>query len=204
VFIPIEIANNIKRYQDALFYNPTESKIARTNAFYLLLRPFLDFLIQGFEKEGLSEAEAETEIYLLCVNLFNKFNIKKSSIITFLEKAIPWQIYQSVTRIRKEKNITTEGDIDEETYSLDGEVYLRENTILFEDRFLCRELSTKQKYIIYVILTSEDDELSLRKVSAKLGIDNHTLANDLLEIKKIFASLTNEAEVIKLGIGVKK
>jgi hypothetical protein len=74
----------------------------------------------------------------------------------------------------------TESD---ETYILPEEYYLSVPGILFENKYLGRILNRDEKYLIYKILISEEEDLSNRNLSKELNLSRENLRTRITSIR---------------------
>jgi len=188
--IPSAQAQRLRDYQNSLFNNPTEPKSERIYVFYLLLRPCLLWLRERLiENFHMRSCEAESELYILCGGLFNSFNYKKSSIVPFLVKHIPWAASKLERKLTKQilKEIPS-GLITmpDEPYKIEEEYYWSVPDVLMNDRYVGKSFTKGEKYVIYTILTSDNEELTVSHLARKCNIDRKTMTQKLLDLKEVF------------------
>lgn len=187
IIIPRDREALIKKYQNALFNNPTEPKSERIYVFYLLVRPLLDWLVDIIKSYDLNKAEIESELYIYTANLFNYYNPNKSSIIPYLKKYIPWTATHLVHKLNRQtlKEQLNNNYIPENYYCLDEEYYWNPNKILFEERYVGKRFTTGEKYAIYRILFLDSSELTTVNLAKELGVSRITMINKLKELQEL-------------------
>lgn len=195
MLIPSKQANLIRKVVGPLFTQPEGTKKQRIKVFYKLIRPLLSWLKEDIINTfGLEPAEAESEIYLFCAILFNKYNFNKSSIIPYLSKYIGLLKTNFYRKLHKQslKEIPS-GLINQEEseYELNEEWYYTVPNILFEDRYIGKLFTFDEKYVIYVLLMSDNNELNLKQLAINCNIDKRVLSKKLNKI----AYLLKEKEV---------
>ena len=178
--IPTRRQELLRKYEKGLFHTKDLPKHERLYGFYLLLRPILGWLKEELIKKGLEPDEAESELYLYSSKLFNEFNTSRSSIIPYLEKAIPWAA-SKLLRTKKEAKITYQ----EEEYFLDEEFYWDPIKILIEDRYVGKMFTRSEKSVISRIL-SEDKDLV-----PNLLVGRKTVYTYLGDIKEVLSKWRN-------------
>ena len=178
--IPTRRQELLRKYEKSLFHTKDLPKHERLYGFYLLLRPILGWLKEALIEKGLEPDEAESEIFLFASYLFDKFNTNRSSIIPYLEKAIPWATAK-LLRTKKEAEITYQ----EEEYFLDEEFYWDPIKILIEDRYVGKCFTRGEKYIILKVLAEEEFS------AADLPIDRKTVYMYLKDIREVLNKWRN-------------
>ena len=187
--IPSAQAQKLRDYQNSLFNNPTEPKSERIYVFYLLVRPHLlwlrDKLIENFHMKN---CEAESEVYIFCANLFNNFNYEKSSIVPYLVKYIPWiasKLERKLTRQLLKEVPSGLINIPEKPYGIQEEYYWKVPNILLTDRYIGKSFTRSEKYVIYMILTSDSKELTKNHLARKCNIDRKTMVSKLMDLREV-------------------
>jgi hypothetical protein len=181
MLIPSARAALLRNYQSVLFSDETHPVSERRYVFYLLLQPILQWVKPILRRESLEADEIESEIFLLCAKIYDLFDSKKSSLVPYLEKQIPWSV-EHLTRRFKKKVI--------KTYSvpadsiIDEEFYWYMPNILIEDRYVGKVFTRAEKYIISKILTSDDDKLTQVDIAKQLGVNRITANRYLSELRE--------------------
>lgn len=190
MYIPSAQAERIRNYQSALFNHPTEPKNERIYVFYLLLRPCLLWLREELRNNfQLKKCEAESEVYILCANLFEGFDYTKSSIIPYLTKHIPWKAYHLQRKLNKQCmkeepcGLIT---IEEEPYETHEEYYWDVPNVLLSDRYIGKCFTNGEKSFIVMIITCDSDELTKNCLAKKCDMDRKTIALKLLDLREVF------------------
>lgn len=181
MLIPSARAALLRNYQSVLFHDKTHPLSERRYVFYLLLRPILEWLKSILMTKGLESAEAESELFIFCSGLFDKFDSTKSSIVPYLNKQIPWSIEHLARRFNK-KEAQFYDVIDYE--ELDEEFYWSIPNILTEDRYTGKVFTKAEKYLIFRILALDDDKLTQVDIAEQLGVNRLTANKYLLEIRE--------------------
>jgi len=185
MFISTNRANLLRTYQNALFHKINIPKSKRIYAFYLLLRPIISWLGTTLLKYNLEEDEVESELYLFCAELFNKFNPQKSSIVPYLEKYIPWIAGHWIDKFKR--TILPEIssgliDIQEEPYYIQEQFYWTPENILSEERYVGKSFTRSEKYVIYTVLRANRSELTQSNLARTCGLSRKTMINKLKEM----------------------
>jgi len=187
MFLPSATRKLLRYYERVLFHDEGYAKSERVYAFYLLLKPLLEWIRIEIRDIGLVDDEIESEIYILCAELFNKYDKNKSSIVPYIERQLPYFVSNCFNRLNK--NYTCQDFLysPNNTYELDEEFYWRTPGILFEDRYVGKCFTRGQKYIIHRILVSDEKELaSKKKLAEACNMSRISMLNKLLEIKDIW------------------
>lgn len=179
--IPSKRKQLFRNFQDALFYKDYSYQ-ERSYSFYLLLRPILEFLkvrLSGY----LEPSEVESVLYLMCIDIFNNYDIDRWSIVPYLENCLPWYI-SKVIREHEEVDdfILLAGE--EENYNTIEEFYWK--NILLEDRYVGKCFTRGEKFVIYNIIESDNDKLSVNALARKLNMKRWAMKKKLQELKEIF------------------
>jgi len=186
MLIPSTQADKIREYQNGLFHREDIPESDRRYALYLILRPRLGWLKQKIKELDIESDEAESEIYLMCCNLFYRFNPKKSSLVPFLTRHIPWEsskLLKKLSKNREEPSGLLESD---EQFFLQEEFYWTIPHILLEDRYIGKSLTRGERYVISVILESDSDELSQVAIANKMNINRKTWISRMNDLQEIF------------------
>jgi len=156
-YLPESRKNIIRAYSGSICSNRWPF-ITRRYVLYLLLRPSLGWLAESISKTGLQPAEADSEIFLICHKLLQKFEPSKSSLLLYLEKRIPWEAAELLKRLRENSVERPSGliNLPEELYEMEDEVYLSTPKFLLEDRFLGKDLSQADKTFILKLITGDE------------------------------------------------
>ena len=191
MLIPSARANLIRSYQNALFYKPTEPKHERQYVFYILLRPILSWVKETMVNDfSLEPEEAESELYLLCCRLFDKFDKDKSTLVPYLKKHLPWKVNHLIRKLNKYSQRELPAGltkIPEEPYKLQEEYYWKIPDLLTTDKFVKKLFTKSLKYYIYKILASEDDKLTKKDLSKSCGISRPTMIKQILELQEVLS-----------------
>jgi hypothetical protein len=181
MLIPSAQAALLRNYQTVLFHDETHPVSERRYVFYLLLRPLLQWLNPILVGKGLEPNEVESEIFLLCSSIYDKFNPAKSSIVPYLEKQIPWSIEHLARRFKKKEATCYSAP---EQYELEEEFYWTVPSILTEDRYIGKVFTRSMRHVIYNILTSDDQDLTTEALARKMQINRLTMRKNLNEIRE--------------------
>lgn len=142
----------LRNYAGTLF-NTEGPQQPRQYTFYVLLRPVLDWAKTAFVEAGLEPDEAESELFLLTIRIFNKYDLTKSSIVPYVERAITWEVSSFIKKLsRKEVRDPFEHEI---SYQMPDEIYLSIPAFLLENKWLARDLSRAEKHLILRLLVNE-------------------------------------------------
>lgn len=188
MLIPSAQADKLREYQNGLFHRNDIPEHDRRYALYLLLRPKLGWLKQKLKELDLEGAEAESEIYLMCCQLFKMFDPQKSSLVPFLTRHIPWEASKLIRKLSKHTDIPSGLIKPDEEYWMDEEFYWTIPHILLEDRYIGNLFTASEKYLIYVILESDTDELHQVSIASKMQINRKTWISRMKELKEILES----------------
>jgi len=187
--IPSAQAQKLRDYQNSLFNNPTEPRSERIYVFYLLVRPCLLWLrgrlIKNFH---LKNCEAESEMYIFCADLFDNFNYKKSSIVPYLVKYIPWmasKLERKLTRYTLKEIPDGLTVVPEDPYYIQEEYYWKVPNILLTDRYVGKSFTLGEKYFIFKLLTSDKQDLSIQKLAKQCDMDRKTMTLKLRDLKEV-------------------
>ena len=184
MLIPARNKNLLRKYEGVLFYSDSQLLEDRIYGFYLLVRPLLGWLKKELVALNLEVDEAESELYILCGALFRRFERDKSSIIPYLEKQLPWQAANLLKTIKKQTRPLEESPYRDMSmpYIMDEEFYWRVPGILFEDKYVGKCFTRGEKYLIYMILTTDDKNLSVKKLADKAQMDRRRMKDILSDI----------------------
>lgn len=188
MLIPSSQADKLRNFQNGLFHRKDIPESDRRYALYLLLRPRLGWLKKEIKDLGIEGDEAESEIYLMCCNLFHKFNPAKSSIVPFLTRYIPWEASKLLRRLSKETEepvgLTTTGGM----HLTQEEYYWTIPHILLEDRYIGKLFTRSEKYLMYVILESDLDELDQVSIAKTIDVNRKTWISRMKDLREILES----------------
>jgi hypothetical protein len=176
-----------RKYERAIFYTPETSQQDRVYAFYILLRPLLGWAKRSLMKKGLLAAEAESELFMLCEQLFREHKKYTSSIVPYLEAQIPRRVADMLSRVEKYMCPLEEpsGLVDTGgEYALDEEFYWTVPNILWEDRYVGKCFTRSEKYLIYMILAADQRQLTAQGLAKLLKIDRRTVATMLSDLQE--------------------
>jgi len=180
VKLPSRRKDLIRKYEVSLFHDDLYSKDEIVNIIYVLLTPVLQWLK---DISDLEDDEIESEIFLMCEALYRGYNKDKSSFIPFLEFQLPWYLSKLSNKLDK---LTEE--LPKEEYSLEQyiekELFLSVPNIFYFNKWMFKYLNRSEKYIIYMILTSDRDELSQQKLADRMNVERKTIRNKLLRIRE--------------------
>jgi hypothetical protein len=139
------------------------------------------------QKYNLEPDEAESELYILCANLFKGFDYTKSSIIPYLSKHIPWKINHLKRKL--DKTLLTEEasgfTILDSSYEIEEEYYWSVPEILINDKYVGKSFTKSEKYLIYIILTSGNNALSQQCIANICNVDRKTIASKISDIREV-------------------
>ncbi len=186
MIIPSSQSKRIKEYERALFHVPTEPRSERVYVFYLLLRPILEWAKKFLKETELEACEIESELFLLSEKLFKRFDPTKSSIIPYLQNQLPWEVARLTAEL-KNRELKEEfyiGIEEEGFYYLEEEFYLSAPKILFEEKYLGKDFTKAEKYLIYIILTVNDNELTQTKLASYCNVERKNITNRLSGLRE--------------------
>lgn len=194
-YLPERVATQIRGYEKQLFFEENLLSLKeKREIFYLLLKDILRLIIQkSLEDLGLEQDEIESEIFLLSCAIFNGFKAwKRSSIVPYLDTQIPWHVSDVFERIEKERKNLPKINVDD-TYEITEEVYLRSLYFLFENKYLAKNLTLPQRYLINRILGLDDKELTASKIADSIHVERKTAITKLLELREAIKELKENA-----------
>jgi hypothetical protein len=142
---------------------------------YLLLRPALGWLRRSLISSGLEPDEAESEIFILVSKILSSYDASRSCFLYHVENYIPWCSFSLLKKAAKEEAKITA--TNEEVYEMGGEVYLTIPNVLFEDRWLLRDLSQHEKNLILRVLM--EDRPSRKALANSCQVGESTIDRDL-------------------------
>lgn len=175
----------IKKYERPIFFSEEHSKHDKIYSLYLLIRPIVEWIVPELKTLGLNKDEIESELFILCADIFNNYDKSKSSIIPYLENQIPWFITKMLNKIKKyNSTVPQDFEISEGTSYINEEYYWNSN-ILFCNKYVGKYFTRSQKYLIYIILTSDDKELSQIKLANTCKVERKRIVRMLNELKDI-------------------
>lgn len=186
MLIPSTQADKLRDYQNGLFHREDIPKSDRRYALYLLLRPRLGWLKAEIKKLDIENDEAESEIYIMCCRLFDRFDPTKSSIVPYLTRHIPWESSRLLKILSKETDIPIGLTQSEELYYMQEEFYWTVPHILLEDRYIGNLFTKDEKYLMYVILESDIDELNQVAIAEKIKINRKTWISRMKDLQEVF------------------
>jgi len=163
--------------------NEDHSYSDRLYTLYLILYENLQLLKSQFDTTLMEPDEIQSELFLLCDDLYRKYDRRRSSLVPYVEKYIYILHTQTIAGLKKrytsEKIVLTE---DENSNNL-SECYFSAPNILFENKYIGRILDRSEKYILYKIILM-DEEPSERNVSKEIGLSRENTRQRLKEIKR--------------------
>lgn len=177
--IPSHRQELLRKHEKNLFFTEDIPKHERIYGFYLLIRPLLDWFKEELISKGLEQDEAESETYLCAAKIYGKFDTSRSSIIPYLEKAIPWYTAKALRRFEKTKEPYITDDIQQ--ISINEEFYWDPIKILFEERYIGKCFTRAEKWAITKVLNEE-------KISS---IERKTFYKYLSDIKEVLTKWRN-------------
>jgi hypothetical protein len=173
----------IKKYEHSILNNKF-SYPDRVYVLYLLLLPSLNWIKPSLEELGLEKDEIDSELFLIVSELFKKYDYNKSSLIPYIEKYLPIYIASRLKYLKRSSFEIVSGLIRKDDLDyIKEEYYLSIPDILFEDKFICKHFTKRQKYLIYKILIN--DSLSTRELVKLINVSREFLKNDINIIRKI-------------------
>lgn len=177
-----------RKYEGALFHSDSSSREDKVYGFYLLMRPLLGWAKRSLLELGLLADEAESELFILCERLFSGYNKYKSSLIPYLERQLPWQISKMFNRVKKymcEEEVPYGLFALEEEYELDEEFYWTTPGILFENRYIGKFFTRSEKYVISILFTADEKDLSAQGLARLCGIDRRIMKEMLNGLQEV-------------------
>jgi hypothetical protein len=139
----------------------------------------------------MSSLEVESEMYIFCCDVYLGFDRSRSSIVPYLERQLPWHAKALCKRIDSarlkeepsgliRKPIDT--TINESFYSKD---------LILNNSSVGKCFTRGQKYLIYVILTADDKELSQRALAKTLNVDVRCIRKMIYKIRRLLTEENN-------------
>lgn len=186
MLIPRSHANKLRNFQNGVFHREDIPRHEREYVFYLLLRPMLNDFKKEIKDLGLESWEAESEIYLMTCLLFKRFDPSKSSIVPFIANQLGWVASAIKNRLSKNREDPAGLIQSHGHYSMQEEFYWTVPNILLEDRFIGNLFTKSERYLIYMILESDDDELSQVSIAEKLKVNRRTWIARMNELRELF------------------
>lgn len=176
-FLPESRRQLIRLYTNA-FHSREWSSHRRKYLLYLILRPAIGWIKDGLMEMDLEPEEAESEIFLLVCKLFSGYDADKSCFLYHIESNLPWRVTDLMKRLRKQQVEEPAGLlVNDEAYEMDGEVYLTVPNLLFETRWLTKNLSQYEKNLILRMLI--EDQPSCRALANSCQVSKSTMNKDL-------------------------
>jgi hypothetical protein len=169
--LPSKIKALLRRYEEVLFWDRTPARSEKLHGFYRLLKPTLGWLEDGLGALGLSALEVESEVYILCCDVYDGFDRRRSSIIPYLERFIPWYVRELFERVESARLREEPCGLSIGPWDTTVQESFHWQNIILNDSWGGKCFTRGQKYLIYVILTSDDKELSQRALARTLGQD---------------------------------
>lgn len=142
---------------------------------YLILRPALGRLIDTLIEHGLEPDEAESEIFILVCQVFMSYDTSESCFLYHVEKSLPARAQTLLKRFAKEETVPFA--TEDEAYEIENEFYLSIPGILFEQRWLVRDLSQYEKTIILRVLA--EDRPGRKALANSCQVGESTIERDL-------------------------
>lgn len=178
--IPYATANKLRKLATPLFYENNWPLDRKRNVFYRVLSDSLQWVHFRLMELGLEPPEANSEVFLLCCDLFKRFDTGQSSIIPYLENNIGWMAAELIKKYSKRKEIPSGLLQLDGQYEIQDEYYLTSPAFLFEEKWLARDLSQSQKNLILKVLT--DESPTLRSLANKCRLSYVTIKTQLQNI----------------------
>lgn len=182
--IPYKTAQKLRKLSIPLFYEEELSLTKKRIIFWRVLNSSLLWIHTRLVEIGLDPCEADSEIFILCCELFDKFDINKSSIIPYIENNIRFKAAELMRKVKKDPAILSGLLQLEGTYEMDNEVYLTSPGFLFENKWLAKNLSQAQKNLILKILTT--DPLTKKDLANRCRLSKNTVRTQLQNIAIAF------------------
>jgi transcriptional antiterminator len=77
-------------------------------------------------------------------------------------------------------------------YEIDEEYYWSAPEILINDRYVGKRFTKSEKYIIYIVLLSDDNALSNQCIADICNVDRKTIASKLSDIREVLEEIKYE------------
>ena len=160
--------------------------IERLNLFFVILKPALWWVKRRLVENGLVKDEITSEFYLLCNTILKRYDPAKSSLIPYLLYAVPQAVSKLIDSVAPKGHESLLLEITEENqYVMMDEIYLSTPALLFEDRWLLKNLQRSQKSIINNIIASESDDLNIKKLANSSGFSHTKMYRCISELADI-------------------
>lgn len=175
--LPSRIQTSIRNLYS--FFLSTDQPLKQKRlVLFLLLRPALGWVKTRLVSAGLEPEEAESELFLMVARLLLRYDSSKAALLVYLHKSIPWE---SRALIRKQQKFSPEVlsglVVEEGFYEEDQEVGISIPDILFDNRWMLRDLPRHEKLLILRMLT--EDDLGCRTLADKCQVSKSTINHDL-------------------------
>lgn len=159
----------------------------RLYTLYLILFNKLQLLKLQFDGVDLEPDEIQSELFILCDEIYKKYDRTRSSLVPYLEKYIYIIPSIFINKLKKRYSNQKLSLTEVENSITLSECYLSAPNILFENKYIGRFLDRSEKYILYKIILM-DEEPSERNISKEIGLSRENTRKRLKEIK---AKITN-------------
>lgn len=170
-----EKRREIIRHYTSVLCSREWSASRRRYLLYLILRPALGRLKNDLVQQGLEPDEAESEIFLLVSAIHASYDAEKGCLLYHVEKTLPAKAKDLLGRRRKEPvPVILEEDSGHE---IENEFYLTVPGILFEKRWLARDLSQYEKNLILRMLI--EDRPGRKALANSCQVGESTIERDL-------------------------
>lgn len=202
MYIPHRQAEALRQAEGVLFYRTEGTKTDRIRVFWKLMRPILEWVKKDMlQNTELTPAEAESEIYLFCADLFAGFDPDRSSIIPYLAR------FTGHYKAKLDRKLARYANPDvpvgllrakDEPYEMYDECYLSTPGILFENRYIGKLFTMSEKCTINRILAADDMELDKTYLAKQCAVSRNTMSTNLAEIATILEEAYGTAKHHKL------
>lgn len=172
----------IGKFERAIL-NEEHSYGDRLYTLYLILYNKLQLLKSQFEISTLEPDEIQSELFLLCDDLYKKYDRTRSSLVPYIEKYIYILPTHTIAGLKKRYSSEKISLTEEEISTTLSECYFSAPNILFENKYIGRILDRSEKYILYKIILM-DEEPSERNISKEIGLSRENTRQRLKEIKR--------------------
>lgn len=157
---------------------------SRVKIYYYLLRPQLGWLEETLIK-NCEKDEVNSILYLMVDSLIKRYDFRRSSIVPYLGTSLPWAASSIIKNIEKFNVEEPCGlSLPEDSYEYPDEIYLRLPSVLFMNKWLFKDLQKCYKYLIYIVLASDQD-ITYKELANNSGLGRTETYYRISELRDI-------------------